>query len=83
MSNFIALQTQLASVMDTLVHAAVAELGKLIEDSSVFVFSLERTQGHCEDDTLSAKLQTESQNKMVSHHECERGKALPSSWLGY
>lgn len=69
MSNFIALQTQLASVMETLVHAAVAELGKLVEDSSVFVFSLELTQGHSEDEELSAKVQTESQNKMVSHHE--------------
>uniref|UniRef100_A0A8C7ILL0 Zinc finger protein 501 n=1 Tax=Oncorhynchus kisutch TaxID=8019 RepID=A0A8C7ILL0_ONCKI len=65
MSNFIALQTQLASVMETLVHAAVAELGKLVEDSSVFVFSLELTQGHSEDEELSAKVQTESQNKMT------------------
>ncbi|CAB1338055.1 unnamed protein product [Coregonus sp. 'balchen'] len=65
MSNFIALQTQLASVMETLVHAAVAELGKLIEDGSVFMFSLELSQGHCEEDKLSAKLQTESQNKMT------------------
>ncbi|XP_020316546.1 zinc finger protein OZF isoform X1 [Oncorhynchus kisutch] len=80
MSNLIALQTQLASVMDTLVHAAVAELGKLIEDSSVFVFSLERTQGHCEHDKLSAKLQTESQNKMT--HFATLMEVLGSEALG-
>ena len=66
MSNFIALQTQLASVMETLVHAAVAELGKLVEDTSVFVFNLEFTPKHNEDDEMTTKLQTESQMKMVS-----------------
>lgn len=63
MSNFIALQTQLASVMETLVHAAVSELGKL-EESAVFVFNLELIQEQSEE--LSAKLHTESQIKMVS-----------------
>ncbi|XP_046888101.1 zinc finger protein OZF isoform X3 [Hypomesus transpacificus] len=65
MSNFIALQTQLASVMETLVHAAVAELGKLVEDTSVFVFNLEFTPKHNEDDEMTTKLQTESQMKMT------------------
>ncbi|KAJ7987617.1 hypothetical protein DPEC_G00328330 [Dallia pectoralis] len=65
MSSFIALQTQLSSVMETLVHASVAELGKLVEGSSVFVFSLELTRGESAESELSEKLQTESQNKMT------------------
>ncbi|KAL6095392.1 uncharacterized protein ACO6RY_16598 [Pungitius sinensis] len=41
MSSCAALHTQLAAVMESLVHAAVAELKKLVEDSSTFQLHLE------------------------------------------
>lgn len=66
MTNFTALQTQLAAVMESLVHAAVAELGKLVEDGSVFLFNLDLTRCGGAEDKLAVELQSESQVKMVS-----------------
>uniref|UniRef100_A0A1A8SDF5 C2H2-type domain-containing protein n=1 Tax=Nothobranchius rachovii TaxID=451742 RepID=A0A1A8SDF5_9TELE len=60
MSFSAAMHTQLAAVMEALVHAAVAELKKLVEDSSVFR-SGDHGQQHPQADTLEA----ESREKMV------------------
>lgn len=45
MSSSAGLHTQLAAVMESLVHAAVAELNKLVEDSSTFQLHLESRTG--------------------------------------
>nr|XP_015817988.2 zinc finger protein ZFP2 [Nothobranchius furzeri] len=60
MSFSAAMHTQLAAVMEALVHAAVAELKKLVEDSSVFR-SGDPGKQHPQTDTLQA----ESREKMV------------------
>ncbi|KAE8283728.1 hypothetical protein D5F01_LYC17047 [Larimichthys crocea] len=57
MSSSAGLHTQLAAVMESLVHAAVAELKKLLE------LSLEVRAG--EETPLPAKLQADSRDKMV------------------
>lgn len=66
MSSSAALHTQLAAVMESLVHAAVAELKKLAEDSSAFLLSLEvRTGSTGEDPPLTAALEVDTQEKLV------------------
>lgn len=79
MSSSAALHTQLAAVMESLVHAAVAELKKLVEGSSALLLSLEvRTgssgSGAGEEPPLPANLQADSREKMV-----RRGAAGPGS----
>ena len=66
MSNCVALQTHLASVMETLVHAAIAEMCKLVEEGSVFLFSVELTEEQRANEGLKRKMQTESEMRMVS-----------------
>lgn len=62
MSSTVALHTQLATVMESLVHAAVAELKKLVEGGSAFMLSLQvRAQA-----AAPGRLQDESREKMVS-----------------
>ncbi|KAJ8336428.1 hypothetical protein SKAU_G00376480 [Synaphobranchus kaupii] len=56
MKNCIAFQTQLASIMEVLAKAAVAEISKLVEDGSV-VLHLEVSRSHEEIDGLRRKLQ--------------------------
>ncbi|KAF1373442.1 hypothetical protein PFLUV_G00238900 [Perca fluviatilis] len=63
MSPCAGLHTQLAAVMESLVHAAVAELKKLVEDSSAFVLRLEVRAG--EKLPPPVTLQAESREKMV------------------
>lgn len=67
MSVSAALHTQLAAVMESLVHAAVAELKKLMESSSLLLPGLE-LQSHCprEEPHLGDKLQADSGETMVS-----------------
>lgn len=53
MSASTALHTQLAAVMESLVHAAVAELKKLMEGSSQLLLSLELQCGsHTQEDKV-------------------------------
>ncbi|XP_035286199.1 zinc finger protein 23-like [Anguilla anguilla] len=56
MKNCVAFQTQLASIMEVLAKAAVAEISKLVEDGSV-VLHLEVSRSHKEIDSLRRKLQ--------------------------
>lgn len=66
MSNCVALQTHLASVMESLVHAAIAEMCKLVDEGSVFLLRLELTEEQRADEELKRKMQTESEIRMVS-----------------
>lgn len=67
MSVSAALHTQLAAVMESLVHAAVAELKKLMEGSSLLLLGLE-LQNRCprEEPHLRDRLQVDSGETMVS-----------------
>lgn len=67
MSVSAALHTQLAAVMESLVHAAVAELKKLMEGSSLLLLGLD-LQSRCprEEPHLRDKLQADSGETMVS-----------------
>ncbi|XP_035286087.1 zinc finger protein with KRAB and SCAN domains 1-like [Anguilla anguilla] len=56
MKNFVAFQSQLASIMEVLAKAAVAEISKLVEDGSVVLY-LEVSRSHKEIDSLRRKLQ--------------------------
>ncbi|XP_061110912.1 zinc finger protein 271-like [Conger conger] len=56
MKNCVPFQTQLASIMEVLAKAAVAEISKLVEDGSV-VLRLEVSRSHKEIDSLRRKLQ--------------------------
>ncbi|KAG9331586.1 hypothetical protein JZ751_018676, partial [Albula glossodonta] len=56
MSNGVAFQTQIASIMEVLAKAAVSEISKLMEQGSV-VLHLEVSRSHEEIDGLRRKLQ--------------------------
>lgn len=76
MSSSAALYTQLAAVMESLVHAAVAELKKLVEGSSALLLSLEvRTSSSGSGAGEEPPLQADSREKMVRR----RGAAGPGS----
>lgn len=52
--------------MESMVHAAVAELKKLVEGSSALLLSLEVRTGDGEEEPLPANQQADSREKMVS-----------------
>lgn len=70
MSFSAALHSHLAAVMESMVHAAVAELKKLVEGNSALLLSLEvRTgssgSGDGDEPPIPAKQQADSREKMV------------------
>lgn len=65
MSLSAALHSHLAAVMESMVHAAVAELKKLVEGSSDLLLSLEVRTGEGKEPPGAAKLQADSREKMV------------------
>lgn len=70
MSFSAALHSHLAAVMESMVHAAVAELKKLVEGNSALLLSLEvRTgisgSGDGEEPPLPAKQEADRREKMV------------------
>lgn len=68
MSGSVGLHTQLAAVMESLVHAAVAELKKLVEHSNQVQIGTSRTMDG-QEQHLSAKEQGERREKMVRRME--------------
>lgn len=76
MSSSVGLHTQLAAVMESLVHAAVAELNKLVEDGSFPRLSLQVRTGNSgskagEERPVPAKEQHEGREKMVRNGRLE------------
>lgn len=65
MSSVTALHTQLAAVMESLVNAAVAELKKLVEGSSVLMLGLEVRTSSGSGAGEEPRLQADSRDKMV------------------
>ncbi|KAG7492739.1 hypothetical protein MATL_G00017120 [Megalops atlanticus] len=61
MSNCVAFQTQLASIMEILVQAAVAEMGNLVDEDSALVLRLELAGDQNDNEVLKKKLQTQNE----------------------
>lgn len=71
MSVSTALHTQLAAVMESLVHAAVAELKKLMEGSSPLLLGMEL---QCRSSTQEPPL--------VDKVQVDSGEAMVRGWVG-
>lgn len=65
MSQCVALQTRLASVLQALIHTAVAEMCKLLQERSEFILNLQLSQEQSEKQKLKELIQTETEQKMV------------------
>lgn len=61
------IQTHLPSVMETLVHGAIAEMCKLLDKRSVVLMSLELTEEQGSNEELKTQTQLESEGMMVSN----------------
>lgn len=70
MSQCVALQTRLASVLQALVHTVVAEVCKLLQERSEFILNLQLSQEQSEEQKLKELIQTETERKMVGLHIC-------------
>lgn len=64
MSSLAGLHTQLAAVMESLVHAAVAELQKLVQESSSFRTRTSASKAE-EEQPLPAREQQQNRDQMV------------------
>lgn len=76
MANTAAFQTQLAAIMDILAKAAVAEIGKLVDDSYA-VLRLEVSRSQSENEALRRKLML-----MESELRSRRGRSAESAGTG-
>lgn len=70
MSQCVALQTRLASVLQALIHTVVAEMCKLLQERSEFILNLKLPQDSIEKQELKELIQTESEQKMVRSGDC-------------
>ncbi len=65
MSRCVALQTHLASVVEALVHAAIAEMGKLMEEETLSFLSSDIARDHSEIEEAESRMKMEKEEKMV------------------
>ncbi|KAI1890730.1 hypothetical protein AGOR_G00156640 [Albula goreensis] len=72
MLNFVAFQTQLASIMEVLAKAAVAEITKLVDESSTGL-RLEMSRSQYENEALRRKLKV-MESKLVLVRGCTESK---------
>ncbi|KAJ8284786.1 hypothetical protein COCON_G00036360 [Conger conger] len=61
MSNCVAFQTQLASIMELLVQAAVAEMGNLVDEDTAIVLRLEVAGQQTDNEVLKQRIQTQNE----------------------
>ncbi|KAL0179920.1 hypothetical protein M9458_025362, partial [Cirrhinus mrigala] len=64
MSRCVALQTHLASVVEALVHAAIAEMCKLMEEETLSFQSSDISRDHCENEEVESRMKMEKGEKM-------------------
>ncbi|KAF4084565.1 hypothetical protein AMELA_G00107550 [Ameiurus melas] len=79
MSQCVALQTRLASVLQALIHTVAAEVCKLLQERSESVLNLQLSQERSEEQELREALQTETEQNMkqfVSFMEVLGNEAL-------
>ncbi len=65
MSRCVALQTHLASVVEALVHAAIAEMGKLMEEETLSFLSSDISRDHSDIEEAESRMKMEKEEKMV------------------
>lgn len=70
MSQCVAFQTRLASVLQALIHTVVAEMCKLLQERSEFISHLQLSQEQSEKLKLKDLIQVESEQKMVRVDVC-------------
>lgn len=70
MSQCVALQTRLASVLQALIHTVVVEMCKLLQERSEFILNLQLSQEQSEKQKLKEVIQTETEQKMVRSDVC-------------
>lgn len=70
MSQCVALQTRLASVLQALIHTVVAEMCKLLQERSEFIINLQLPQDQSEKQQFKELIQTETEQKMVRSGDC-------------
>lgn len=70
MSQYVALQTRLASVLQALIHTVVAEMCKLLQERSEFILNLQLSPEQSEKQKLKVLIQTETEQKMVRSEVC-------------
>uniref|UniRef100_A0A0E9WEH9 Uncharacterized protein n=1 Tax=Anguilla anguilla TaxID=7936 RepID=A0A0E9WEH9_ANGAN len=64
MSNCIAFQTQLASIMELLVQTAVAEMGNLVDEDTAIVLRLDVAGQQTDNEVLQKKIQAQNELMM-------------------
>lgn len=65
MSRCVALQTHLASVMEALVHASIAEMYKLMEEETLSFLSNDISRDQCENEEAESRMKREKEERMV------------------
>lgn len=70
MSQCVALQTRLASVLQALIHTVVAEMCKVLQEKSEFIVNLQLSQKQSEKEKLKERVQMETEQKMVRSYVC-------------
>lgn len=65
MSRCVALQTHLASVVEALVHAAIAEMCKLMQEETLSFLSGDVSRDHCESEAVESRMKMEKEERMV------------------
>ncbi|KTG37575.1 hypothetical protein cypCar_00006101 [Cyprinus carpio] len=64
MSRCVALQTHLSSVVEAFVHAAIAEMGKLMKEETLSFLRSDIARNHCENDEVESRMKMEREEKM-------------------
>uniref|UniRef100_A0A8C2FHM5 Post-GPI attachment to proteins factor 3 n=1 Tax=Cyprinus carpio TaxID=7962 RepID=A0A8C2FHM5_CYPCA len=64
MSRCVALQTHLASVVEALVHAAIAEMCKLMQEERLSFLSGDVSRDHCESEAVESRMKMEKEERM-------------------
>lgn len=70
MSQCVALQTRLASVLQALIHTVVAEMCRLLQERSESILNLQLSPEQTEKQKLKVLIQTQTEQKMVRSEVC-------------
>lgn len=65
MSSSVALQTHVASVIEAFIHAAVAEMSKIMGEKTLLLHTRSVSRDPSEHDEMHSRLRTEKEQRMV------------------
>lgn len=66
MSSSVALQTHVASIIEALIHAAIAELSKIMGEKMLLLYTSYVARDLSEHEEIHEKLRTDKEQRMVS-----------------